>query len=62
MSNAYELRLQLFQEAREYLVAQFDRDVLEWQRQEQEKCDIQTKYDADYYRWMHLEMKEKHQQ
>ena len=51
MSNAYELRLQLFQEAREYLVAQFDRDVLEWQRQEQEKCDIQTKYDADYYRW-----------
>ena len=51
MSNAYELRLQLFQEAREYLVAQFDRDVLEWQRLEQEKCDIQTKYDADYYRW-----------
>ena len=51
MSNAYELRLQLFQEAREYLAAQYERDVLEWNRLEQEKIDIQTKYDADYYRW-----------
>jgi len=51
MSNAYELRLQLFQEAREYLVAQFDRDVLEWDRLNQEKMDTQTKYDADYCRW-----------
>ena len=51
MSNAYELRLQLFQEAREYLVAQFDRDVLEWDRLNQEKMDIQNKYDEDYRRW-----------
>ena len=51
MSNAYELRLQLFQEAREYLAARYERDVLEWNRLEQEKVDIQTKYDADYYRW-----------
>ena len=56
MSNAYELRLQLFQEAREYLVAQFDREVMEWNRLEQEKCDIQNKYDEDYRRWdMHKE-------
>ena len=51
MSNAYELRLQLFQEAREYLASRYERDVLEWNRLEQEKIDIQTKYDADYYRW-----------
>ena len=43
MSNAFELRLQLFQEARDYLVAQFDRDVLEWDRKNQEKLDIENK-------------------
>ena len=51
MSNAFELRLQLFQEARDYLVAQFDRDVLEWDRLNQEKMDIQNKYDEDIRRW-----------
>ena len=51
MSNAFELRLQLFQEARDYLVAQYDRNVLEWDRLNQEKIDIQNKYDADYLRW-----------
>ena len=43
MSNPFELRLQLFQEAREYLIGQFDRDVAEWNRQETEKQDIESK-------------------
>tara|TARA_R100000030_G_scaffold30831_1_gene22603 strand:+ start:176 stop:487 length:312 start_codon:yes stop_codon:yes gene_type:complete len=54
MSNAFELRLQLFQEARDYLVAQFDRDVLEWERKNQEKLDRQTKFDEDWRRWSNL--------
>lgn len=54
MSNAFELRLQLFQEARDYLVAQFDRDVLEWDRKNQEKLDIENKYSNDWSRYIDL--------
>lgn len=54
MSNAFELRLQLFQEARDYLVAQFDRDVLEWDRMNQEKLDIENKYSNDWSRYIDL--------
>tara|TARA_A100001515_G_scaffold58335_1_gene46089 strand:+ start:179 stop:490 length:312 start_codon:yes stop_codon:yes gene_type:complete len=54
MSNAFELRLQLFQEARDYLVAQFDRDVLEWDRKNQEKLDIESKYSNDWSRYIDL--------
>ena len=54
MSNAFELRLQLFQEDRDYLVAQFDRDVLEWDRQNQEKLDIENKYYNDWSRYNDL--------
>lgn len=54
MSNAYELRLQLFQEAREYLTGQFDRDVLEWDRKNTEKLDRQNKFDEDWRRWSDL--------
>ena len=54
MSNAYELRLQLFQEAREYLTGQFDRDVLEWDRLNQEKLDRENKYNEDWRRWSDL--------
>tara|TARA_Y100000015_G_C2321484_1_gene56917 strand:- start:135 stop:446 length:312 start_codon:yes stop_codon:yes gene_type:complete len=54
MSNAFELRLQLFQEARDYLVAQFDRDVLEWDRKNTEKIDIESKYINDYGRYCDL--------
>ena len=51
MSNAFELRFELFQEARDYLVAQFDRDVLEWDRKNQEKIDIENKYSNDWGRY-----------
>ena len=54
MSNAYELRLQLFQEAREYLTGQFDRDVFEWDRKNTEKLDRQNKFDEDWRRWSDL--------
>ena len=54
MSNAFELRLQLFQEARDYLVAQFDRDVLEWDRKNQEKLDIENKFNEDWRRYSDL--------
>ena len=54
MSNAYELRLQLFQEAREYLTGKFDRDVLEWDRKNTEKFDRQNKFDEDLSRWSDL--------
>tara|TARA_R100000152_G_C6657933_1_gene97649 strand:- start:227 stop:538 length:312 start_codon:yes stop_codon:yes gene_type:complete len=54
MSNPFELRLQLFQEAREYLIGQFDRDVAEWNRQEAEKLDIESKYSNDWSKWADL--------
>ena len=44
MSNPYELRLQLFQEAKDYLVSVFDRDVMEWDRLNQQNLDLDTKY------------------
>ena len=50
MSNPFELRLQLFQEARDYLVACYDRDVQEWDRKQAEKYDVERKYDAVYRR------------
>ena len=56
MSNPFELRLQLFQEARDYLVACYDRDVQEWDRKQAEKYDVERKYDADYSR--HCDMRE----
>ena len=54
MSNAYELRLQLFQEAKEYLVSVFDREVQEWDRLNQHKLDIETKYSNDWSRYCDL--------
>ena len=54
MSNPFELRLQLFQEARDYLVDVFNRDVLEWDRKNQEKLDIETKYSNDWSRYIDL--------
>ena len=54
MTNAFELRLQLFQEARDYLVARFERDVLEWDRKNTEKVDIESKYHNDYSRYCDL--------
>ena len=56
MSNPFELRLQLFQEAREYLVEVFNRDVLEWERKNTEKLDIENKYSNDWSR--HCDLKE----
>ena len=54
MSNPFELRLQLFQEARDYLVDVFNRDVLEWDRKNTEKLDIETKYSNDWSRYIDL--------
>ena len=54
MSNPFELRLQLFQEARDYLVAVFDREVQEWDRKSAEKLDIETKYSNDWSRYCDL--------
>ena len=54
MSNPFELRLQLFQEARDYLVDVFNRDVLEWDRKNTEKLDIETKYSNDWSRYCDL--------
>ena len=56
MSNPFELRLQLFQEAREYLVEVFNRDVLEWERKNTEKLDVENKYSNDWSR--HCDLKE----
>ena len=56
MSNPFELRLQLFQEARDYLVACYDRNISEWNRLEQEKHDIENKYSNDWSR--HCDLKE----
>ena len=54
MSNAYELRLQLFQEARLALESHFDRNVHEWDRLNQEKLDRENKYNEDWRRWSDL--------
>ena len=54
MSNPFELRLQLFQEAKDYLVSVYEREVLEWDRKQQEKCDIENKWSNDYSRYSDL--------
>jgi|TARA_Y100000356_G_C11218606_1_gene267779 hypothetical protein len=54
MSNAYELRLELFREARDYLTNLYDRNVLEWDRLNQEKLDRENKYQQDWSRWSDL--------
>ena len=54
MSNPFELRLQLFQEARDYLVDVFNREVQEWDRLNQHKLDIETKYSNDWSRYCDL--------
>ena len=54
MSNPFELRLQLFQEARDYLVDVFNRDVLEWDRKNTEKLDVENKYSNDWSRYCDL--------
>ena len=54
MSNPFELRLQLFQEARDYLVAVYEREVQEWDRKQQEKCDNENKWSNDYSRYCDL--------
>ena len=54
MSNAFELRLQLFQEAKDYLVARFERDVLEWDRKNTEKLDLEKKFEEDWRRYSDL--------
>ncbi len=54
MSNPYELRLQLFQEAKDYLVESFNREVQEWDRKNTEKCDIENKWSNDWNRYCDL--------
>ena len=54
MSNPFELRLQLFQEAKDYLVAVFDQEVLEWDRVNTEKLDIENKFIEEKERYYEL--------
>jgi len=59
MSNAYALRLQLFQEAKDYLVSVYDREVSEHDRLVQKKMDLETKFNEEKERY--YELKEQHQ-
>ena len=46
--NAYELRLQLFEKAKEFVWEKFNRDVLEWDRISQNRAEIKEKYAIDF--------------
>lgn len=59
MSNAYALRLQLFQEAKDYLVSVYDREVSEHDRLVQKKMDLETKFSEEKERY--YELKDQHQ-
>jgi len=59
MSNPFELRLQLFQEAKEYLVSVYDREVSEHDRLVQRKMDLENKFSEEKERY--YELKEQHQ-
>ena len=54
MSNPFELRLQLFQEAKEYLVSVYDREVSEHDRLVQRKLDLENKFSEEKDRYYEL--------
>ena len=57
--NAYELRLQLFEKAKEFVWEKFNRDVLEWDRISQNRAEIKEKYYEDKWRYDSLKEQDK---
>tara|TARA_Y100001937_G_scaffold90834_1_gene122977 strand:+ start:101 stop:724 length:624 start_codon:yes stop_codon:yes gene_type:complete len=57
--NAYELRLQLFEKAKEFVWEKYNRDVLEWDRISSNRSEIKEKYYEDKWRYDSLKEQDK---